>query len=83
MYNDVSHFNLWIRNCDTPYVYFNKVDRKCYAFCPVATYTFSITNLICAACDYKCASCVNGATCQSCAVNRSPPPTCNCQPIFY
>jgi len=42
LYNQASHFNLYIRNCTLPYSYFNKVDQLCYTSCPTGTYQVTV-----------------------------------------
>lgn len=78
----MSHFNIWIRYCPNPYIYFNKVDYLCYILCPAGTYLISADQL-CVACDYTCATCSTGTTCDNCAVNRVKNASGNCVCVDY
>lgn len=84
-YNEVSHFNLWIRVCPNPYSYYNKVDMLCYPNCPAGTY--QVTGyLTCEICQYSCATCTTGTSCTTCPTNRvldSAGTFCACKPYFY
>ena len=41
IYTEMSHLNFRVRNCNSPYTYYNKVDGLCYSTCPDGTYNVS------------------------------------------
>lgn len=81
-YNDVSHFNLWLRECPSPYTYFNKVDYKCYTLCPAGTYPITVDSL-CVACMYTCATCTDATSCVTCGPNRISDVAGGCPCVDY
>lgn len=83
-YNDESHFNIWLRSCAYPYVFFNKIDYLCYILCPAGTYLISNDSL-CVICDVTCATCSTATSCDTCAVNRVKllNGTCVCKDYYY